>query len=391
MFFKISSECDTRFAENIPLTDEYWFNCDEGWQQITNYNCKIGFYKGYCFDHCDFIDELITDPTPKHNGNFCLVYVNNNNEIVVTHDKERSFPLFQDGKAIGVIGLSKNTKITADNFIIINDDIVKNKLKLKYNFQDKLTLDEAAQQILEILLEKFTWLKNNCIKPKLFFTGGIDSLVCLAILHYCNIDYELLQENHYYLNKFSLNFKKEMFSNSTYWGYKQINYYNKPNMSITGAMGDENFMRGPTTIKLLLEYYKINIDNILKPSHYHYEYFNRNYNKEIFNSNLEPKFKIYTKDYKKLCEKIIDINLNDHQHWHIGQTLSFTPFKDLNILSTVLSVNYFDIEKQITDAALQKRIIELVAPEMLKYLNQQKNPTSTTLLQVIQDFKNHVS
>jgi hypothetical protein len=387
MFFNIQKKLDNRFAENIPLTSSYWFNCDEGWHSIQNPKCKIALVKGYCFDDCDFVTELINDPTPKHNGNFCLIYVNHNDEIIITHDAERSFPLFQTENSIGVIGIDPSTKINANTFVIIKNKIIKNKFFNTYNIKNNITLDGAANIILEILIPKFNWLKNNKIKPAFFFSGGVDTLTCLALLDYCGIDYKLLLEEHYDYDKFSINFRDDLTSNQKYWGYKQLNYYNKPCTIITGAMGDENFMRGPATIKFLLEYYKVNIFHILKPSDYHYNYFYREYNKKIFDTHLEPRLQIYTKDYKKLCDKIIDCNLNDHQHWHIGETISFTPFKDLNILSTVLSMDYSSIEKQITNAVLQKRIIEMASPKMLKYLTQQKNTSLSTLWQLIQDLK----
>ena len=108
MFFTVSTREDSRFPVNYKLTEKYTLNCDEGWQLITNDKSKIAVFKGYSFD--DY-NNLFDDPTPKHNGNFCLIYVNLNGEIIITHDAERSFPLWFNETSYGNIDIEQGTFI----------------------------------------------------------------------------------------------------------------------------------------------------------------------------------------------------------------------------------------------------------------------------------------
>jgi hypothetical protein len=74
--------------------------------------------------------------------------------------------------------------------------------------------------------------------------------------------------------------------------------------------------------------------------------------------------------------------MNDHQHWHLGHTTTFTPFKDAEILRTVLSMDADSLLRQIANAELQKKIIQKAAPELLQYLSPLKNETLKSIWQL---------
>jgi hypothetical protein len=380
MFFLISTHHDSRFPVNHTLTEKYILNCDDGWQKITNEKCKVAWFKGYSFEDYNC---LFDDPTPKHNGNFCLIYVNLNDEIIITHDKERSFSLWNNIISFGNIGLPMNKVVHANTYLKIAQtavDVIE--FPVNYTVGKNLSEDDAIEIIYDILVNKFNWLKNNCkTTPQIFFTGGIDTLLCLAMLRHLKIDHNLIMNEYITYDKFMSNFHTT-FNNKKYWAYRQIHYWTNPTWLVTGSMGDENFLRGPFNINLWLLSRGLKIADIIKNSDYHYTYFSKPENLEI---NFDAKLKLYTKDKIKLCDKIIKINLNDHQHWHLGNTLTFTPYKDINILTTILSMNDEDIKKQMMDANLQKKIIAKVAPDLLKYLSLQKNTSYSKLWELYKD------
>jgi hypothetical protein len=67
------------------------------------------------------------------------------------------------------------------------------------------------------------------------------------------------------------------------------------------------------------------------------------------------------------------INLNDWQHWHLGETLTYTPLRDIEIFKTIASLNKDDLIAQVMDSLIQKQLIEKNAPELLLGLSTQKN------------------
>ena len=378
MFFLISKQIDERFPVNHLLTEQYTLNCDDGWQSITNEKCKVAWFKGYSFEDCS---SLFDDPTPRHGGNFCLIYVNFDNEIIITHDTERSFPLWNNMFAFGNIGLPKDNRVYANTYLKIAENGANTiEFPINYLIGENLGEDDAVEIIYNNLVTKFTWLKNNSF-PKIFFTGGIDTLLCLAMMHHLQIDHDLIMQEHLEYDKFTTSFRHE-FQDKEYWGYRQIHYWTQPSMLVSGGMGDENFLRGPHNIHLLLQHRGLKITNIIKETDYHYKYFTKSSN---LNMKFEPKLQLYTKNKIKLYNKLIEINLNDHQHWHIGNTTTFTPFKDINILTTILSMNDDDIERQMMDATLQKKIIAKAAPKLLKYLSLQKNTSISKLWELYKD------
>ena len=76
--------------------------------------------------------------------------------------------------------------------------------------------------------------------------------------------------------------------------------------------------------------------------------------------------------------------INDHQHWHLGNTLTFTPFKDIRILATMLEMEKNDIVESILDARMQRELIGRNNPELLQYLDEYKNQGRNGILRMIE-------
>jgi hypothetical protein len=78
--------------------------------------------------------------------------------------------------------------------------------------------------------------------------------------------------------------------------------------------------------------------------------------------------------------------VNDHQHWHLGNTLTFTPFKDIRILATVLEMEKNDIAESVIDAKLQRELIGRNNAQLLSCLDQYKNQGRQGMLQMIEHY-----
>ena len=73
--------------------------------------------------------------------------------------------------------------------------------------------------------------------------------------------------------------------------------------------------------------------------------------------------------------------INDHQHWHLGNTITFTPFKDIQILKWILELDeqkyIIELIDNIVDARLEKELIAKNDPNLLQFLTANKNQDRT--------------
>ena len=65
--------------------------------------------------------------------------------------------------------------------------------------------------------------------------------------------------------------------------------------------------------------------------------------------------------------------MNDFQHWHLDETLTFTPFKDLDLVQLILKGSKDLIQKQAADAYINKELIKLTNVANLKLISNYKN------------------
>jgi hypothetical protein len=57
----------------------------------------------------------------------------------------------------------------------------------------------------------------------------------------------------------------------------------------------------------------------------------------------------------------------------LGHTLTFTPFKDIDILRLVLELDTNTLVENIADASIQKQLIMRRDPQLLQFLVRNKN------------------
>jgi hypothetical protein len=67
------------------------------------------------------------------------------------------------------------------------------------------------------------------------------------------------------------------------------------------------------------------------------------------------------------------MNLNDNQHWHLGNTLTFTPLKDIEITKILMGLPKEDLLGQIKNGDITRELIANNDQSLLQYLSDQKN------------------
>jgi len=392
MFFSISktNNNDERFAIQHSVFD-FKIHLDSGWEEINKNETTI-FFKGYCDTEKleEVVKEFINDKTPKYTGNFCIILADKH-KVVITHDINRSFPLkYYANNLLTNLPYSENIGIEdhiwSDSFVEYkNSGINKTFLKNLYDIDvsKNISLEECSDSIKNILITKIDGL-NQFVDTSgtinVFLSGGIDTSMVYSLLKkYYNKDKEIniITKEFFDFTKFTVMNMDTLLKHPNLWGYKSFHHWKEKTLYATGGMGDEIFMRGPTTTALWCAWNDINlIEEFEKLKYsYHKKYFLRDKNTKIINyywNNRKELQKEYPK-YSDLCRQICNMTSNDHQHWHLENTISWTPLKDTEILKTILKLPKEIILQQIIHGIVDIKIISELCPGLEKYICTHKN------------------
>ena len=344
MFFSVSTGIDQRFPNNYQ-TNNLWVNCDNGWIRSDT-----TFYKGY-------------------NDNYCKITVDATG-AKIEHSTFRSFPLWSDNGIITNISAMRTTH-WSDDLVSMNrlGEIIVTKSNLDLTVPDNsLTIGQAQTLIRQRLDTKLVQLPKNI---KLFCSGGIDTLLLYSMLA-GRYSFELVTDEHYEQDGFT---EKNQLLLNKFWAYKQIHHWTSLSWLATGSHGDEYFLRGPTIIGILTSWHNINFSELLadNPNAYHYHYFNKF--PELWKTAWDNRHRLQ-EEYPTIdalnCQ-IMDMLVNDYQHWHLGNTLTWTPYKDIEIARILLQCSINDLLPQFIDGRLSKDLIIDYNPNIIDYLSQYKN------------------
>lgn len=370
MFFNIGHT----FLENYPChwqMGNFSVSTDQGWQQTTIGTATI-LYKGYAdVDSLDrLLEQILFQTEPHLTGNFCaLVYVHDSIEIQT--DRYRSFPIYIDN---GVNNLIPKSRVGwTDSLITVHSDlsITENKFDVIGNIDTSLlSTNEVLDGIASILDQKTSsFLKHNQLPVRAFLSGGVDSMLVYSFLQKHTKQFELVNYSHVDYDYFWLKNSGDI---SRYWSYNQIHHWADPCVLTSGAPGDEFMMRSPTTADLFMKHHGISISNLLDLPEWknclHHAYFLREKNLEIFNNQL-PLNQSTEQLYHSLCNIIV----NDWQHWHIGNTLTWTPLRDLEIFKLMLRLPLNEVLGQVMNSTFSIQLIERNCPGLASALSDHKN------------------
>ncbi len=381
MFFSINTQDnDSRFPINHNHSG-FYIGLDAGWK-YKHVNSTMIFYKGYCDTDSleNIILEFLTDKTPKFSGNFCIIIVEPKS-VTVTHDLSRSFPLFTCQKNT-ITNLPYNNaemqRVYSDRYLsLFQDSIIEHYFGWNVTDVDStVTVDTFLEKTLDILKNKTTNLAHNT-NIKMFLTGGVDTMLCYSLLEKFLGDknFELISYEHIDYDNFLYTNMLDIVSR--FWGYRQIHHWKEPTVLVSGAFGDEYFMRGPSTAALWAAWHDVDILNLLetKAPGYHTEYFLRDKNKKIFQQYWNERYSIREQYLSEndLTEQILNMLNNDHQQWHLGNTLTWTPLKEPAITKMILKLPKNDIIDQLLYAKLNFDLISLLNTNLLDYISSSKN------------------
>ena len=76
---------------------------------------------------------------------------------------------------------------------------------------------------------------------------------------------------------------------------------------------------------------------------------------------------------KELQWSLCNNAVNDWQHWHIGNTLTWTPLRDLDIYKMFLRLEPKDAVGQVMDSFISMGLIERNCPGLSNTISDQKN------------------
>ena len=354
---------------------------DAGWHRLTANNKEI-LYKGYCDNEQmhTVATEFSTNPIPRYHGNFAVIVVDENS-LTLSHDLNRSFPLNvdEDGFLTNITKNNSSVAVWADRFAIYNGTDLEFEYfdpycQLDLDFETKLSLSECVEKISDILEEKLNFIKKVGIPKKIFLTGGMDTTLLYAISKTNTNDCEIITYEHIDYNNFLLTNYHSI--KNEYAVYNQMQCWNNPTLLFCGAPGDEYFMRGPYISGLWAAWHNIDLLKNLENNNYYHK---KHFFKKTVAAGIAESFKNKSTindqyaTYTDLCRQILNICANDHQMWHLNNTLTWTPFKDLRILSTVLKLESTELLEQILDAKLSKQLIAKYDPTAINILSDFKN------------------
>jgi len=373
MFFEISKIKNQNYPNNYQLKNDIIFNCDLGWQRIE-YKHYVIFFKGYRLDSIEdeeFYESMLHDPTPRFHGNFFCVIADDT--ITITNDKHRGSPLqyVQNQK---ITNLEQDLTPAWSNKYLTVDPLltVTEKHFSPYTCSyDEIDYDSALDQVDKILCDSFeTFLSQNNKPLKVFLSGGIDTLTMYSYINKFTKNYELVD---YEYKKFTHFYRKNWDTKITkYWGYNQIHSWGDvPTVLLTGGCGDEFFLRGPAMLSVLAEHHGIDTLALVEKNTqcYHSHYLSKEKNRHYF-STKKP---FDTSSKKNTVAYIMNNLINDHQHWHIDETICFTPFKNIAIPGIILNLPKQNVIEQLLEAQFNKDLIIRNNPDDLRLLSTSKN------------------
>jgi len=376
MFFAITKESQHNFPHNHQ-TKNLVVSLDEGWAQTVDQQGNDIWFKGYLDQGhlADHAVEISSEIEPQYNGNFCVIKVFDQGAVIRT-DRMRSFRMYHQ-QDYGLTNLARLANACwTDSIVTIDNDlsIIESKFDAIGEIDDsELSFEQVLEQISQIMDQKTQGFLASNHKPiRAFLSGGLDSAFVFSYLQKHTNNFELVKCLHTDLDYFYLKNHDTLISE--FWGYTQIHYWKDPCILISGAPGDEFSVRSPTTANLMMLHHGISIPELLARPEYenclHATYFNKEKYFEMWNRQGQSYVQTSLKEIIRTCCDLIG---NDCQHWHLGNTLTWTPLRDLRIFKLIARLPIKDLKDQVMNGAVQKELIKRNNPELLNYLSTQKN------------------
>ena len=339
MFFYIGSKCDqlTEVNEGLFL--------DDGWEHTQKTDCKIWF-KGYSTE-CRIENStysIINGYKPK--GIWCVISLVNG-EYKVYHADFCTFPF------------NGHTNLYSDNkFLNATANLI----------EDINSMEVVVNHIISILIETCVGYHTyNTDTLNIWCTGGLDSVLLLAVCERANIPYNL------YVDKSHSSISAEYNSTLTkhiiaeFANYAFMSRFTDKTVLGTGYGGDSTFCRHPEQIKILTNSLGLSVRDVVKPNHYIYPFLKR----LSFDDTVN---KMLTYETEEEIKKRILYGITQwFTVWHLDNTITFNPLMDIDLAKIVLTLPIQELIDASLDGLIQKEAIKKCKPELMCLLDTQKN------------------
>lgn len=366
MFFCISGQHHDNFGLHWTV-DNIHIDTDDGWKS-QQHESKLFVYKGYLDQ--GRLDQQYATVDNSRLGNFCVIAIDQlEKTIKVIADRYRSFPIYVK-RHQAITNLEPLEKTVWTDSVVESDfdlNITERNVDVIGSIDStELSYRSALEQVDNILIERTkNFVANNDLPLKVFLSGGVDTLLVYSYLVRAGAEFELVDYNHVDHDYF---WRANDDVIKRYWGYTQIHHWRTPCVLASGTPGDEFMLRSPITANLFLLRHGTSIPQLLDqyPDCLHHSYFALEKHMKLFR---EQQATAQHADDWTLCNVVA----NDWQHWHLGNTVAWTPLRDIEIFKTMLRLPLPYAIDQIMNSGFSKLLIERNAPGVTQFLSNQKN------------------
>jgi len=357
MFFSISKIQNEDFPNHL-VTGGLYVDFDNGWTISNNFIYKGYAESGILKDITD-VDQLRTST-----GKFCVLYFGNDGIEIITGERQK-FPMFIDYENHVVTNIGISPQITAS--ITINfSSIIARPYPLNTFTKLNLTDEEIINEVDRVLSNSISQFKIDT-PLKLFLSGGVDTLLLASYLIKNDINYELVAYEHTDMDYFLCRIRSKL---KHFWAYPTLQHWRNPSVLISGANGDEMLLRNPVDAFHFFKYNGADLVSACQENNlYHSKHFLKEKHIKLYSELDNTSFS----SEEELKNYILNRNAIDYQHWHLGNTLTFTPFDNLELTQLMLNLSNEQLSGQLLDAHISKFLIERNGPDLLKYLSPAKN------------------
>jgi hypothetical protein len=372
MFFSITNKVKSNYNKNYQL-GSFVVNTDSGWS-IQEQDMWSVLYKGYadCNSLENILDQILEESEPSYLGNFCVIAYNRiSDSIKIKTDRYRDFPVYLNTNEVtNLVGNEKTA--WSDSLVEIFSDLTIKETKFDIIGSvnsSTMPADQVIEQITNILDQRTQqFLSHNTRPIRVFLSGGVDSLLVYSFLQKYTDDYTFVKSRHVDYDYF---WTQNQGVIQSHWAYTQIHHWTDPCVLTSGAPGDEYTLRSPATGHLYLQYHNLDTQTELqkRPDCLHHYYFSQSKHMKIF----ETVNNYSINNDSQLIHYLCNIVVNDWQHHHLGNTLTWTPLRDLEIYKLILRLPVEDALDQFFNSGISCQIIERNLPGGTKLIADQKN------------------
>ena len=361
MFFHIADQHQENYPGHWHLGG-FHVSTDSGWHLEQVGTAQV-LYKGYA-DAApleNLLLDVVLQTTPHIQGNFCALVVVDDTLTIQT-DRYRSFPIYIKPGCINNL-IATDRTAWADSMITVHADlaVTENKFNIIGHAWLPTSTVDQIDQLLTDKIQQF--LLHNQLPLRVFLSGGVDTLLLYSYIVKLGAKHAMVWNLHTDLDEFYLANSADI---KKHWGYQQIHHWKEPCVLASGTPGDEFMLRSPTTANQYLLKNGTSIPNQLSahPDCLHHAYFTKHL--QLFDGQKSA-------TAPELCNTVV----NDWQHWHLGNTLTWTPFRDLELFKLFLALPDEQALAQIMNSAVSCELIERNVPGLTRVLSSQKNSGNT--------------